>query len=230
MNKNMIAAITNRDGQALSRMAGDGKKRTINDGIERLVDQLFKQLKQVFPAASQTNLKNAQDEAVAKQQWILAFAENGIRTREQLSAGMAGARESGSPFWPSPGQFIKWCREGEYFMLGLPSVAELVKMVGKYAANRGYYASPDNYPWEKPAHYWLVTRLYSDMISRNLTDQQLKGQCEAELIKLSELIKSGWRIPEPRPLIEKKSIPASKQTALKHLAAIKQKLSAQKRI
>jgi hypothetical protein len=49
----------------------------------------------------------------AKQQWIATFAENGIRSREQLVAGMQKARASVSPFWPSPGQFVAWCREGK---------------------------------------------------------------------------------------------------------------------
>ncbi|WP_264768732.1 replication protein P, partial [Klebsiella pneumoniae] len=74
---------------------------------------LFKQLKQLFPAAEQTNLKTAQQETDAKRQWIAAFAEGGIRTREQVSAGMRHARASESPFWPSPGQFIKWCKDSK---------------------------------------------------------------------------------------------------------------------
>ncbi|MDT1817634.1 replication protein, partial [Acinetobacter baumannii] len=69
----------------------------VNISAERLVDALFKQLKQLFPAAEQTNLKTAQQETDAKRQWIAAFAEGGIRTREQVSAGMRHARASESP-------------------------------------------------------------------------------------------------------------------------------------
>ncbi|MBZ4307983.1 phage replication protein, partial [Mycobacterium tuberculosis] len=71
----------------------------------------FRQLKQIFPASTQTNLRTDAEEKTAKRQWIAAFAENGIRTREQLSAGVRHARASESPFWPSPGQFIKWCKD-----------------------------------------------------------------------------------------------------------------------
>ena len=112
---NVFTAIQNRDGEALSRMSGYEHQYTNNDNVvnmsaERLVDALFKQLKQLFPAAVVTNLKTPEQEVAAKQQWIAAFAEGGIRTREQVSAGMRHARASESPFWPSPGQFIKWWR------------------------------------------------------------------------------------------------------------------------
>ncbi|MFU2149006.1 replication protein P, partial [Hafnia paralvei] len=111
MTHRLMSAIANRDGSALARMsnpATQAMQGVVNPDAENLVDALFRQLKQVFPAASQTNLRRPEDENAAKKQWIAAFAENGIRTREQLSAGMQHARSSESPFWPSPGQFIAW--------------------------------------------------------------------------------------------------------------------------
>lgn len=78
---NVFTAINNRDGAALSRMAGSDQQHSgdsvVNITAERLVDALFKQLKQLFPAAEQTNLKTAAQETAAKQQWIAAFAEGG---------------------------------------------------------------------------------------------------------------------------------------------------------
>ena len=107
MTTQLMSAIQNRDGEAMARMSGGyDPKSVINIEAENLVDSLFRQLKQIFPAASQTNLKTDADEKTAKRQWIAAFSENGIRTREQLSAGVRHARASASPFWPSPGQFI----------------------------------------------------------------------------------------------------------------------------
>lgn len=87
---NVFTAIQNRDGEALSRMSGYEHQYVNNDNVvnmsaERLVDALFKQLKQLFPAAVVTNLKTPEQEVAAKQQWIAAFAEGGIRTREQVS-------------------------------------------------------------------------------------------------------------------------------------------------
>lgn len=79
---NVFTAIQNRDGEALSRMSGYEHQYTNNDNVvnmsaERLVDALFKQLKQLFPAAVVTNLKTPEQEVAAKQQWIAAFAEGG---------------------------------------------------------------------------------------------------------------------------------------------------------
>ncbi|MCZ5970935.1 replication protein P, partial [Escherichia coli] len=48
-----------------------------------------------------------------RKQWMLAFLENGITTMELVNAGMRHARASESPFWPSPGQFIKWCKDSK---------------------------------------------------------------------------------------------------------------------
>ncbi len=104
----------------------------MNISAERLVDALFKQLKQLFPAAEQTNLKTAQQETDAKRQWIAAFAEGGIRTREQVSAGMRHARASESPFWPSPGQFIKWCKDSK-MVLGV----SIEDVMGSFTATPG---------------------------------------------------------------------------------------------
>lgn len=72
---NVFAAIQNRDAGALARMMGpdnhhDQQDNVVNISAERLVDALFKQLKQLFPAAEQTNLKTAQQETDAKRQWI----------------------------------------------------------------------------------------------------------------------------------------------------------------
>ncbi|STW12991.1 Origin specific replication binding factor [Klebsiella pneumoniae subsp. rhinoscleromatis] len=73
---NVFAAIQNRDAGALARMMGPDNHQAQQDNVvnisaERLVDALFKQLKQLFPAAEQTNLKTAQQETDAKRQWIV---------------------------------------------------------------------------------------------------------------------------------------------------------------
>ena len=94
--KNVIHAINSRDGNALSRFIGEQKEpdRGVNNDAERLVDILFNNLKQLFPASVSTTLKTPEAESSAKRQWIAAFAENGIRTKEQLKAGMQHARLS----------------------------------------------------------------------------------------------------------------------------------------
>ncbi|HAV9393712.1 TPA: hypothetical protein JLG24_000396 [Escherichia coli] len=127
----------------------------VNMSAERLVDALFKQLKQLFPAAVVTNLKTPEQEVAAKQQWIAAFAEGGIRTREQVSAGMRHARASESPFWPSPGQFIKWCKDSK-MVLGV-TIDDVMAEFHRYSKEKSLYpGGPERFPWRHPVMYWVV--------------------------------------------------------------------------
>ncbi|WP_105685359.1 replication protein P [Cronobacter dublinensis] len=229
MSQQLIQAIAQRDNRTVSRLAGKyhlaperPEQGVVNTEAERLVDALFRQLKQVFPAANATSLRTEADEAAAKQQWIIAFAENGITRREQLAAGMKRARASLSPFWPSPGQFIDWCREGEFEQAGLPAVAELLAMVRTYCARRGLYASPTDYPWQNAAHYWLVTGLYSGMRLNGWTEKELAEQAKAELLKMARRIASGETIPDPVPMIEQpKPQPVSRERGLEIIARLR---------
>ncbi|EPN1630655.1 replication protein P [Cronobacter dublinensis] len=229
MSKQLIQAIAHRDSQTLSRLASKYQpaqehiaKGVVNTEAERLVDALFRQLKQVFPASAATNLRTEADEAAAKQQWILAFAENGVVRREQLAAGMKRARASLSPFWPSPGQFIHWCQESEVSRAGLPTVDELVKMVHLYCARRGYYDKPEEYPWINPVHYWLVTALYTGMRENSWTEQELYQQSINELERMARRIAGGEEIPSPRILLQKEvAKPMDKKESLKRLAELR---------
>ncbi|WP_171964529.1 replication protein P [Cronobacter sakazakii] len=204
MSERLLQAIANRDSQTLSRLANKyqptqehAARGVVNTEAERLVDALFRQLKQVFPASAATNLRTEVDEAAAKQQWIMAFAENGITSREQLSAGMKKARASLSPFWPSPGQFISWCREGFLEVYGLPTAPELVKMLYRYARDRGYYESAESYPWQSNEHYWMVTSLYMQMKHESLTHKELHQKASQELEKMLTKRINGENIPRP---------------------------------
>ncbi|HCL5249843.1 TPA: phage replication protein, partial [Salmonella enterica] len=156
----------------------------VNSDAERLVDALFMQLKQIFPAATQTNLRSDADERVAKQQWIAAFSENGIRTRKQLSAGMQKARSSQSPFWPSPGQFISWCREGSG-ALGV-SVDDIMGEYWRWRKLVFRYPTSEQFPWrdKNPLYYHVCLEL-----RRRGTEGQLS---EKELIRAAGDILHDW--------------------------------------
>ncbi len=232
MTKQLMAAVANRDGRALAKLYGGmptAVQSIVNPEAEKLVDSLFRSLKQVFPAASQTNLRSDSDESAAKKQWIAAFAENGIRSREQLSAGMQHARASESPFWPSPGQFIAWCKHGAIRAFGLPDEAELYEMVMDYSARRGLYDTPEAFPWPSNAAYWMVTKLYSEMRGLNLTESELQKRCSKELIAMSRRIESGEAIPAPVVQIPKLHIPVSNEKGLDKIAELRAKLNMPRR-
>ncbi|EBV4143714.1 phage replication protein [Salmonella enterica subsp. enterica serovar Benin] len=186
MKPELYRAINNRDGAAMASIAGGNPEhgRVVNSDAERLVDALFMQLKQIFPAATQTNLRSDADERVAKQQWIAAFSENGIRTRKQLSAGMQKARSSQSPFWPSPGQFISWCREGSG-ALGV-SVDDIMDEYWRWRKLVFRYPTSEQFPWrdKNPLYYHVCLEL-----RRRGTEGQLS---EKELIRAAGDILHDW--------------------------------------
>lgn len=186
MKPELYRAINNRDGAAMASIAGGNPEhgRVVNSDAERLVDALFMQLKQIFPAATQTNLRSDADERVAKQQWIAAFSENGIRTREQLSAGMQKARSSQSPFWPSPGQFISWCREGSG-VLGV-SVDDIMGEYWRWRKLVFRYPTSEQFPWrdKNPLYYHVCLEL-----RRRGTEGQLS---EKELVRAAGDILHDW--------------------------------------
>lgn len=177
MTPDLYRAIQNRDSEMLSRMAGDSYdgRKVVNSDAEKLVDMLFENLMQVFPASTQTNLRTGDDIRVAKQQWIAAFAESGITSREQLSAGMQKARSSQSPFWPSPGQFISWCREGSG-ALGV-SVDDIMSEYWRWRKLVFRYPTSEQYPWSQPVLYHICLEL-----RRRGTDGQLS---EKELVRVA---------------------------------------------
>lgn len=186
MTPDLYCAIQNRDSEMLSRMAGesyDGRK-VVNSDAEKLVDMLFENLMQVFPASTQTNLRTGDDIRVAKQQWIAAFAESGITSREQLSAGMQKARSSQSPFWPSPGQFIAWCREGSG-ALGV-SVDDIMSEYWRWRKLVFRYPTSEQFPWrdKNPLYYHVCLEL-----RRRGTQGQLS---EKELIRAAGDILHEW--------------------------------------
>ncbi|ECE6272086.1 phage replication protein [Salmonella enterica] len=175
MKPELYRAINNRDGAAMASIAGGNPEhgRVVNSDAERLVDALFMQLKQIFPAATQTNLRSDADERVAKQQWIAAFSENGIRTRKQLSAGMQKARSSQSPFWPSPGQFISWCREGNG-ALGV-SVDDIMDEYWRWRKLVFRYPTSEQFPWrdKNPLYYHVCMELRRRGMEGQLSEKEL---------------------------------------------------------
>ncbi|MGY9369115.1 replication protein P [Citrobacter pasteurii] len=186
MTPDLYRAIQNRDSEMLSRMAGDSYdgRKVVNADAEKLVDMLFENLMQVFPASTQTNLRTDADIRVAKQQWIAAFAESGITSREQLSAGMQKARSSQSPFWPSPGQFISWCREGSG-ALGV-SVDDIMSEYWRWRKLVFRHPTSEQFPWKdkNPLYYHVCLEL-----RRRGTEGQLS---EKELIRAAGDILHDW--------------------------------------
>lgn len=113
------------------RRGSNGKK----EQVARIFNELFVQLQAAFPASVST-IREQNKLNEFRKQWMLAFLENGITTMEQVNAGMRHARASESPFWPSPGQFIKWCKDSK-MVLGV-TIDDVMAEFHRYSKEKVY--------------------------------------------------------------------------------------------
>lgn len=175
----------------------------LSGDIENLVDRIFDQLPASCPSIQYWTEKQI---ATAKQQWILGFAENGIRTVEQVRQGMKGLRAKTDDFVPSIGKFIQWCNVIDYHELGLPDVDQLLKRLNHFSAFG--FAEIDNFKFRSNAEYWLLTDLYERNRKHSWKDETLRNQAEKALVEMAKRIMRGEQIPPPKPVIEeKKKVP-----------------------
>ncbi|CFR20081.1 TPA: replication protein P [Yersinia enterocolitica] len=223
--RNVVTAIQNRDGQSLQQMyAADKPKQQVPEQAADIFNELFRQLKAAFPALM-TSIKDQRDLNELRRQWVLAFIENGITNMDQVDAGMKIARQQATPFLPSPGQFIAWCKQGATRAAGLPDADELYDMVMDYAKRRDMFSSAEAFPWPSNPAYWMVTKLYSQQRVQGLSEQDLRKRCGKELADMSKRIESGEPIPAPVVQIPKLHIPVSNEKALDHIAELRAKLN-----
>ncbi|HHR6028019.1 TPA: replication protein P [Providencia alcalifaciens] len=219
--KSLVTAIQQRDSTALQAMAAHAppqQKHAVKQQVAQVFNELFRQLKATFPAAI-ANFKEQSDLDEFKRQWTIAFIENGIRTLEQINIGMKIARQQTSPFLPSPGQFVQWCKQEDFTQLGLPNETELYEVFKKYCSERGWR----RFNWPSNACYWIVTKVYSEMRSRNLSDSEVIKLCASELKVMANKIKSGEKIADPILQLESTVIPTRRDKALSIIADLKNK-------
>lgn len=198
-----------RSGALVERDGADRGQRVLHEDGERLVDRLFVQLKTVFTAADQTVFREPDAEKRTKQQWVLAFHENGIRTIDQLVPGMRRARASEKPFWPAPGEFIKWCLEGSAKDLGLPEADAVMAEFRRYCNERSLYDAPEDFPWSHPVMYWIIPVMRTEMTERNLTMDEIRKLANGFIADWCRKLQAGEQIPPPVVRIENKTRPPS---------------------
>lgn len=74
-----------------------------------IINLLFKKLTAIYPAWKQA-FEGDEQVKEAKRVWLEALIDNGINQPEQIKTGLKQAMKSESPFLPSVGQFMKWCK------------------------------------------------------------------------------------------------------------------------
>jgi len=221
--KDITQVIKDRDAVQLSLIAQhypDHKADPMPKKAIAIFNDLFKQLRAIFPAMMNTIQDQSQFDEM-RRQWVKAIAENEIYRTDQIEAGMKRARQHEKPFLPSPGEFISWCKEGLPDIYGLPDAQELYDSVMMFRAKRFQFRSAEDYPWQSHAEYWLVTKVSSKMTNLSLTVQEALKTCDQEIKRLSKKLSQGYEIPEPVAQVEKHLIVTPPEVALNHIAKLK---------
>jgi hypothetical protein len=181
---------------------------------EKLIDRVFEQL-----IASCPTLLTVQPEQlkILKQQWILGFSENGIKTFEQVKRGMAAARAKANGYLPSVGEFISWCNSYNNHELGLPTPEELSSRIQKYF---GYAKEPHNFKFRSKAEYYLLKTIYDGYSKKKWEDcQKAMPKILAEVV---EKARTGFEFPQIPELLEQKPKVISPEVAKSGVAKIKE--------
>lgn len=163
-----------------------------------IINKLFAELQTCFPAWRQAFGSKA-DMDIAKRTWARGLVEAKITSDHQLQIGLSKARRSDSPFWPSIGQFIKWCQPNpEDF--GLPSPEQAFR-----EASKNSHPSATNSRWSHQVVYisarevgafelsnlprdksWpIFERAYNIVVQRVLNGENLDVQIPKALPKRS---------------------------------------------
>lgn len=196
--KNLAESIRNFDREQARRMAHNMPEqyteREQTQQVAQIINGLFVQLAATFPAS----LVNRSQEDVneVRRQWVLAFKENGITTMEQVDAGMRIARSQERPFLPSPGQFIKWCREG-HCVLGI-TTADVMAEYWKWRKLVFRYPSSEQYPWPKPIYYHICLELRRRGVDRQMNEKELLSEAGHLLAHWEKRVAEGKPIPPVR--------------------------------
>lgn len=199
-------------------------KQEIPSQVARFVDRLFTRLKAIFPAWKSA-FATENDYNEAKIIWLEALVNNGITTAEQFKQGIVQAEKSATPFFPSVGQFITWCKLVDYSALGLPDETTLLARVKAF---QGYGMDHlDKFKFQSNAEYWLITTLYCRCKTSEWSDKQLADGVAKELVKMAKRIKQGESIPAPQITLPKATEPRlSPQEIANRWSALRRKLGA----
>ena len=200
--KSLAEQMRHHDREQMSRIAHNLPEQYEEpapvEQVAQVFNKLFNELRAAFPA-SMANFRTQEDLNEFRRQWLLAFQENGIHTMAQVDAGMRMARRQERPFLPSPGQFIKWCREGRC-VLGI-TAADVMDEYWKWQKLVFRYTSSEQYPWPKPVLYHICIELRHRSTEGQLSRQELERQAVEVLSMWERRMLEGKPVPPVRRAI-----------------------------
>lgn len=217
---NQTVGLTRTTQAGLTRSSTTQATDSDRQWTANAVNRVIHQLKAIFPAWTAA-LKTPELEAEARRQWLQGLLEAGINTDRQIHAGLARCRSHSSPFLPSVGQFVDWCRQAGEEASGMP-----VESMARSALNQelGKPAQHRNWARHHPAVYWAYTqRSTFDWKSCKDADQQkMFSDVWSEARKMA---RDGFDFRAVLPAPERgadsgPSEPASPEVAQKHCSEI----------
>ena len=172
------------------------KTTAIPDGAIRAVNQLFIQLRAIFPAWK-NSFPDADSYREAKRIWLETLVNEKITTIEQLQNGIEQAKKSKNPFWPSVGEFVEWCNSGNPFEnLGLPTAEELITRYRQYRASD--CETPEEYPWQSAVEYHLALQLKTAIYQGNLSDEKTLTRAKTLIGDMAKYLAGGGTVAAPK--------------------------------
>lgn len=175
-----------------------------------LVNKIFHTLTAIFPAwASAIRDQNYLNQA--KTEWLKGLIENKITADYQIEAGFKKARAHNSPFLPSIGQFIEWCKSSQ--IQKYPSFetayAEIIQYIARSKHERSQFDLSDF------VHHTIIHNM--DFYNfQNLPVEKLSQEFRIAYRATEIEIQNGkpLRIPVmPSMIEEEKKQPATKERA-----------------
>lgn len=189
----------------------------VDPATKAVVDDLFERLKAHFPAWRQAWPTKLELDT-AKQEWLAEFMRAGIRSLEQIQAGIRHAARHPSQWVPAPGTFVDWCFSPEAF--GLPSLekAYRVTMRNTHPAQAGIARWPHDavYHAAVAAGYLNLQRL-ERKVGMELFKRKYLEQCRR--IGCGEVLPPAPVAALPAPLRK-----GSPEVAAQALAGIRSKI------
>ncbi|MDH2997205.1 hypothetical protein A1D22_05905 [Pasteurellaceae bacterium LFhippo2] len=164
-----------------------------------VMDKLFQRLTLIFPAW-RTSLPTDGSVAEFKAFWLEELINAKIRNWKLIARGLERCKQSKSPFLPSIGQFIEWCKAVDYHELGLPNEEQLLRKI--YAFMVPGMENVNEFKFDSNAEYWLITGLYKRNRAGEWSEKKLKEELAKELAKMAKRIESGEQIPVPQLALE----------------------------
>lgn len=172
----------------------------------KFIGMLFSQLKNIFPAW-RVAFPTPESEAGARHEWSVGLIDANCTTREQLSRGLKKARLSASPWLPSVGMFIDWCKaDGTEF--GLPTEEE------------AYQQAVGNRREQHPAVIHTLRNMEDPHAFRTMAATDSRRLFAACWQKTVGFVETGGVFPKLEPKLEKTTSPADKAFGLQQIKSI----------